>query len=86
MEVEQDKRSGSTTAPAASAAPLRGYPTDSSGSGYHHIAAPDRGRKGLLFRRTGVLVGLAKTVVAEQEYLGVLHQTGAERDAPSILP
>jgi hypothetical protein len=28
-----------------SAAPLRGYPTDSSGSGYHHIAALDRCRK-----------------------------------------
>src|ERR1700733_7796056 len=74
MEVAQGRRSGSGKLPPPSAAPLRGYPTDSSGSGYHHSAAPGRGRKRLPFRRTGVLVGLAKTVASEQEDLGVLHQ------------
>ena len=45
----------------------------------------DRGRKGLLFRRTGVLVGLAKTVASEQKDLGVLYQRSAMGVAIVVL-
>src|SRR5580765_3743923 len=59
--------------PPAWAAPLRGYPADSSGPGYRHSAALDRSRRKLLDRRTRVL-GLAEAVAAEHEDLGVLDE------------
>jgi len=60
------------------AAPLRGYPADSSVTGYHHSAALARCRKWLLFRRTG-LAGFAQTVAPQQEDLGVLDQAVRNR-------
>jgi len=45
MEVVNKTEEAGAGKPPPSAAPLRGYPTDSSGSGYRHIAAPGRGRK-----------------------------------------
>ena len=59
--------------PRPLAAPLRGYPADSSGPGYRHSAAPDRSRQ-LLSRRCGTVFGFAKAVAAEQEDLRVFHE------------
>jgi len=44
-KLRGENQSGDQADLRPSAAPLRGYPTDSSGSGYHHIAALDRCRK-----------------------------------------
>ena len=44
-EPQEGNQSGDQADLRPSAAPLRGYPTDSSGSGYHHRATLDRCRK-----------------------------------------
>jgi hypothetical protein len=57
--------------PRPLAAPLRGYPADSSGPEYRHSAAPDRGRQ-LLSRRCRTVFGFAKAIAAED--LRVFHE------------
>jgi hypothetical protein len=48
---------------------MRGYPADSSVSGYHHSAALDRDQPQLFGRRIRILVSLAEAVATEQEDL-----------------
>ena len=60
-------------APAPSSAPLRGYPADSSGPGYHHSAALACCRQ-LLGRRIRILIGLTNAVTGEEEDLRVLDK------------
>lgn len=49
---------------------MRGYPADSSVSGYRHSAALDHGQPGeLLGRRIRILVSFAEAVTTEQENL-----------------
>ena len=73
-EVEHRRRTGEREPqlPHPLAAPLRGYPMDSS---KRDIATARRMiGAGLLGRRIGIFVRLAETVTAEQEDFGVLHQ------------
>ena len=69
----RDQSAGAESLPRPLAAPLRGYPVDSSDPGYRHSAALDRGRRGeLLGRRMGIFVGFTQAVTAKQEDLRVL--------------
>ena len=69
----RNQRAGAERLPRPLAAPLRGYPVDSSIPGYRHSAAPDRGRREeLLGRRIGILIGFTQTVAAEQKDFRVL--------------
>ncbi len=65
--------------PLALAAPLRGYPADSSGPGYLHSAALDRSQRKLLGWRIRILVGLTEAVAPKQEDLGVLDEAVGDR-------
>src|ERR1035437_2844634 len=67
--------SGEPKPPPAWAAPLRGYPADSSGPGYRHSAALDRCQRSLLGWRIRILVGLAEAIAPEQEDLAVFDET-----------
>src|SRR4051794_29283089 len=64
--------------PPAWAAPLRGYPADSSGPGYRHSAALDRSQRKLLGWRIRIL-GLTEAVAAEHEDLRVLDEPVGDR-------
>jgi hypothetical protein len=69
----RNQRAGAEWLPRPLAAPLRGYPADSSNPGYHHSAALDRGRREeLLGRRIRILVGFTQTVTTEQKDFRVL--------------
>jgi len=57
---------------------LRGYPADSSGPGYRHSAALDRGQRRLLGWRIRIL-GLTEAIAAEHEDLGVLDEPVGDR-------
>ncbi|MGH9436568.1 MAG: hypothetical protein ACRD22_01405, partial [Terriglobia bacterium] len=57
-------------APAPIGSAVEGLPAGLLRTGYRHSAAPARCRR-LGVRRTGVLVGFAQTVAAEQEDFGV---------------
>ena len=56
------------------AAPLRGSPGGLLRAGYRTVRRLIGAGVELLFRRSGVLVGFAQAVAAQQEYFGVLHQ------------
>src|ERR1017187_9216627 len=64
--------------PPAWAAPLRGYPADSSGPGYRHSAALDRCQRSLLGWRIRIL-GLTEAIAPEHEDLGVLDEAVGDR-------
>ncbi len=55
------------------AAPLRGYPTDSSEPGYHHSSA-HAWRRLRFSRGRWILASLAETFAAEKKHFGVLLQ------------
>src|ERR1700693_3351637 len=65
--------------PPAWSAPLRGYPADSSGPGYRHSAALDRSQRKLIGWGIRILVGLAESIAAEQENLGVFDKAVGNR-------
>src|ERR1039458_307631 len=64
--------------PRAWAAPLRGYPADSSGPGYRHSAALDRRQRKLLGWRIRIL-GLTEAITPEHEDFGVLDESVGDR-------
>src|SRR5258708_30914522 len=72
------RTSGSRSPRPAWAAPLRGYPADSSGPGYRHSAALDRSQRKLLGWRIRIL-GLTEAVAPEHEDLGVLDEPVGDR-------
>ena len=72
------RTSGSPQPPPAWAAPLRGYPADSSGPGYRHSAALDRSQRKLLGWRIRIL-GLTEAIAPEHEDLGVLDEPVGDR-------
>jgi hypothetical protein len=64
---------------------LRGYPADFSVAGYRHSAALADGRSVAILPATGVLVGFAQAVSAEQKDLGVLDRRSAIAVAMVVL-
>src|SRR5260370_37444464 len=64
--------------PPAWAAPLRGYPADSSGPGYINSAALDRSQRKLLGWRIRILE-LTEAVAPEHEDIGVFDEPVGDR-------
>src|SRR6266699_7126156 len=60
--------------PSAIGSAVEGLTRRTSPRGLSHRAAPDRGRRELLFRRIRVLAGVAQTGAAQQENFGVFDQ------------